>query len=147
MRSSRPPLNPGIRSILIILSVIFWIIGLIPIVNIVSGFIFGCLKVLIYLVAAPHYFTNPKFIATNLVAFLLTLIPFVNWIPWGIVSTSLDTTLVEGKGFKAQQKRENETEEQFDERTQLRSQRLERLRQLRDQQQPDPEKDTRVRSL
>jgi|GEM_PF-1784293 len=86
----KPRLPLWVQIVILVLSVVEWIIGFIPIVNIVSGVTFWLIKGAIYLYFGRHYFLSIPFITTNFTAIVLSLIPFVNWAPWVIISSALD---------------------------------------------------------
>jgi hypothetical protein len=84
-----------IKWVLTFISIIAWLLGLIPGVNILSNIIYW----LIWLGTFLHFYIKvlgqPKVIIISFIAFILGLIPIVDWIPWDIAATWMTTKIAE----------------------------------------------------
>jgi hypothetical protein len=85
------PKSSSLKWILLILGIIFWLPGLIPIVNIFTNLVYWLIVIFVYIHFYPKAFKNPKFLGTMLLGFGLGFIPFVG----GLLSAA--TPLVVGK--------------------------------------------------
>lgn len=89
-----------LRWIMTGLSVVFWLLGLIPVVNIATNIIWWMIWLMVFLHTYSHLLINPKVLALALGGFLLGLIPFVNYIPWTVIATHMIMRIAENEGAK-----------------------------------------------
>lgn len=82
-------MDKNVVLILKILSVLFGILGMIPIVNIFSTVIYSLIWFFLIAFKAPAYFKNPISPLVSGLCFILGLIPIVSLIPWATIGTFL----------------------------------------------------------
>jgi hypothetical protein len=81
-------MSKSTRILLICLAVIFWLLGLIPLVNDFTDILYWLIWIFIVLYSGElQLFSSPSVIVVNSIAFLLALIPIVCWVPWDIAAT------------------------------------------------------------
>jgi hypothetical protein len=83
---------------MLMLSGVFWVVGLIPVVNIFSNTAYWIIWAIIYIARFRKNFTSKNILrvtVTVAISYILGDIPFVDWIPWDMAGTWITTKILE----------------------------------------------------
>ncbi|MES2436442.1 MAG: hypothetical protein V4519_00345 [Patescibacteria group bacterium] len=83
--------NMSITARLAVCSVIFWAIGLLPLMGTLTGIMYSILWVAVLLKKFGKLILMPKIFGVYIICSILSWLPFISWIPWTIVGTIMTT--------------------------------------------------------